>query len=254
MSMLVVANGEMRQMNESEKIREYFQNTEDRLPEDRPHDRVELVSNVETMITANSVFQEAVVETGANEGSMLVNVEPLTPNELTKLVTLVESMVGDKYKSRVEWGTMSDANRFLSGVMGKTTVNRPVLARAFRMETLTAIIDTFTVMYDEAVQVVSQDGKKLDRVQKILTSRNQDQQILAAALKTLLAKNFNNGFAVLIECKLHLDAAYVRDHVRGLIEILEYSESLVRGTTETLQRLPRGCGKTWEHLRSVQER
>jgi hypothetical protein len=54
---------------------------------------------------------------GANEGSMLVNVEPLTANELTKLVTLVESMVGDKYKSRAEWGSMSDANRFLSGVM-----------------------------------------------------------------------------------------------------------------------------------------
>ena len=141
---------------------------------------------------------------------------------------------------------MSDANRFLSGVMAKTTVNRPVLARALRMETVPAIIDTFTVMYTEAVQAVPQDGKKLDRVQKILTSRNQDQQILAAALKALLAKHCtmlasrleskdkdkvalsdiaNNGFAVLIECKLHLDAAHVRDHVRGLIEILEYSES-----------------------------
>ena len=246
MSMLVGANGEMRQMNESEKIREYFQNTENRLPEDRPHDRAELASNVETMIAANAAFQQAVVAAGANEGSMLVNVEPLTANELTKLVTLVESMVGDKYKSRAEWGTMSDANRFLSGVMAKTTVNRPVLARALRMETVPAIIDTFTVMYTEAVQAVPQDGKKLDRVQKILTSRNQDQQILAAALKALLAKHCtmlasrleskdkdkvalsdiaNNGFAVLIECKLHLDAAHVRDHVRGLIEILEYSES-----------------------------
>ena len=79
-----------------------------------------------------------------------------------------------------------------------------------------------------------------------MKSRNQDQQILAAALKALLAKHCtmlasrleskdkdkvalsdiaNNGFAVLIECKLHLDAAHVRDHVRGLIEILEYSES-----------------------------
>ena len=54
MSMLVGANGEMRQMNESEKIREYFQNTENRLPEDRPHDRAELASNVETMIAANA--------------------------------------------------------------------------------------------------------------------------------------------------------------------------------------------------------
>jgi hypothetical protein len=48
--MLVGANGEVRQMNESEKIREYFQNTESRLPEDRPHDRVELASNLETLI------------------------------------------------------------------------------------------------------------------------------------------------------------------------------------------------------------
>ncbi len=83
-------------------------------------------------------------------------------------------------------------------------------------------------------------------MQKILTSHNQDQQILAAALKTLLDKQCtilasrleskekdkvalsdiaNNGFAVMIECKLHLDAAHVRDHVRGLREILEYSES-----------------------------
>ena len=57
------------------------------------------------------------------------------------------------------------------------------------METVPAIIDTFTVMYTEAVQAVPQDGKKLDREQKILTSRNQDQQILAAALKALLAKH-----------------------------------------------------------------
>jgi hypothetical protein len=143
-------------------------------------------------------------------------------------------MVENKYKSRDEWGSMSDANRFLSGVMAKTTVNRPVLARALRMETVPAIIDIFTSMYTEAVQAVPQDGKKLDRVQKILTSRNQDQQILAAALKALLAKHCtilasrleskekdkvalsdiaNNGFAVMIECKLHLDAAHVRDHV-----------------------------------------
>ena len=189
MSMLVGENGEKRQMNENEKIREYFLNTESRLPEDRPHDKVEFKSNVETMIAANDAFHQAVVAAGANEGSLLVNVEPLTANELTKLVTLVESMVGDKYKSRDEWGSMSDANRFLSGVMAKTTVNRPVLARALRMETVPAIIDIFTIMYTEAVQAVPQDGKKLDRVQKILTSRNQDQQILAAALKVLLAKH-----------------------------------------------------------------
>ncbi len=66
---------------------------------------------------------------------------------------------------------MSDANRFHSEVMEKTTVNRPVLTRALRMETVSTIIDTFTIMYTEAVQVVSRDGKKLDRVQKILTSR-----------------------------------------------------------------------------------
>jgi hypothetical protein len=83
------------------------------------------------------------VAAGANEGSLLVYV----------------SMVGDKYVSRDEWGSMSDANRFLSGVMAKTTVNRPVRARALRMETVPAIIDIFTVM-----------------------SWNQDQQILAAAL------------------------------------------------------------------------
>jgi hypothetical protein len=94
---------------------------------------------------------------------MLVNVEPLTTNELTKLVTLVKSMVADKYKSRTEWGSMSDVNRFLSGMMTKTTVNRPVLARVLRMETVTTIIDTSTVMCTEDVQVVSQDGKKLDR-------------------------------------------------------------------------------------------
>ena len=167
MVMLVSENGEKRQMNENEKIREYFLNAESRLPEDRPHDKEEFKSNVETMLAANDAFQKAVVEAGANEGSMLVNVEPLTPNELTKLVTLVESMVGDKYKSRDEWGTIGDANRFLSGVMAKTTVNRPVLARALRMETVPEIIDIFTAMYTDAVQAVPQDGKKLDRVQKI---------------------------------------------------------------------------------------
>ena len=118
-----------------------------------------------------------------------MNVELLTANELTKLVTLVESMVGDKYKSRDEWGNMSDVNRFLSGVMTKTTVNRPVLARTLRMETVTTIIDTFTVMYTETVQAVSQDGEKCERVQKILMTHNQDQQILAVALKTLLVKH-----------------------------------------------------------------
>jgi hypothetical protein len=71
-------------------------------------------------------------------------------------------------------------------------------------------------MYTEAVQAVPQDGKKLDRVQKILTSRNQDQQISDIS---------NNRFAVMIECKLHLDAAHVRVHLRGLREILAYSES-----------------------------
>ncbi len=272
MSMLVGANGEMSQMNESEKIREYFQNTENRLPEDRPHDRVELVSNVETMIEANAVFQQAVVAAGANEGSILVNVESLTPNELTKFVTLVESMVGVKDKSRAEWGTMSDANRFLSGVMAKTTVNRPVLVRALRMETVPVIIDTFTVMYTEAVQAVPQDGKKLDRVQKILTSRNQDQQILTVELKSLLAKHCtmlanrleskdkdkvtlsdiaNNGFAVLIECKLHLDAAHVRDHVRGLIEILEYSESFGPRYHGSIATFAEGL---WEDLGAFEER
>ena len=164
--MLVSENGEKRQMNENEKIREYFLNAESRLPEDRPHDKEEFKSNVETMLAANDAFQKAVVEAGANEGSMLVNVEPLTPNELTKLVTLVESMVGDKYKSRDEWGTIGDANRFLSGVMAKTTVNRPVLARALRMETVPEIIAIFTAMYTDAVQAVPQDAKKLDRVQK----------------------------------------------------------------------------------------
>ena len=48
--------------------------------------------------------------------------------------------MGDKYKSRVEWDSMSDANMFLSGVMTKTTVNRPVLSRTIRMETASAII------------------------------------------------------------------------------------------------------------------
>jgi hypothetical protein len=98
--MLVGENGEMRQMNESERIREYFQNTQSRLSEDRPHDRVELASNVKTMIEANAAFQQFVVAAGANEGSMLVNVESFTANELTKLGTLVESMVVDKHKSR----------------------------------------------------------------------------------------------------------------------------------------------------------
>ena len=48
----------------------------------------------------NDAFYQAVVAAGANEGSMLVNVESFTANELTKLGTLVESMVVDKYKSR----------------------------------------------------------------------------------------------------------------------------------------------------------
>jgi hypothetical protein len=243
MDILVDNNVEKRQMNEHEKIREYFLNAESRLPEDRPHDKVEFKSNVETMIVANDEFQQVVVTAGANEGSLLVNVESLTPNELTKLVTLVESMVGDKYKSRDEWVTMSDENRFLSGVMTKTTVNRPVLDRTLHMETVPEIFDIFTAMYTDAVQAVPQDGKKLDRVQKILTSRNQDQQILTVALKTLLAKHCtmlasrleskekdkvtlsdiaNNGFAVMIECKLHLDTAHVRYHVRGLREVLGY--------------------------------
>jgi hypothetical protein len=71
MSMLVGENGEKRQMNENEKIREYFLNTESRLPEDRPHDKVEFKSNVETMIAANDAFHQAVVAAGANEGSLL---------------------------------------------------------------------------------------------------------------------------------------------------------------------------------------
>jgi hypothetical protein len=272
MSMLVDTNDEMRQMNESEKIREYFQNTESRFPEDRPHDRVELASNVETLITTNAVFQHTVVTAGANEGLMLVNVDPLISNELTKIVTLVESMVGDKYKSRDEWDSMSDVHRFLSGVMVKTMVNRPVLARALRMETVSTIIDTFTVMYTEAVQVMPQDGKKLDQVQKILTSRNQDQQILAEALKTLLSKHYtmlvssleskdkdkvvlsdiaNNGFADLIECKLHLDTTHVRDHMRGLIEILEYSESFGPRYHGNIVTFDEGL---WEDLGEFEER
>ncbi len=43
------------------------------------------------MIAANDAFQKAVVAARANEGSLLVNVESFTPNELKKLVTLVES-------------------------------------------------------------------------------------------------------------------------------------------------------------------
>jgi hypothetical protein len=112
-------------MNESEKIREYFQNTQSRLTEDRPHDHVELASNVETLIVSNSVFHLAVVTVGANEVSILVN------------VTLVESKVADKYKSRSEWGSKSDANRFLSGVMANTTVNRPVLERVLEWKQCT---------------------------------------------------------------------------------------------------------------------
>jgi hypothetical protein len=54
--MLVGENGEKRQMNENEKIREYFLTTESRLPEDGPHDKVELKSNVETMIAANDAL------------------------------------------------------------------------------------------------------------------------------------------------------------------------------------------------------
>jgi hypothetical protein len=81
MDMLVDENGEKRQMNENEKIREYFLNAESRLPEDRPHDKVEFKSNVETMIEAKDVFQQTVVTPGENEGSLLVNVDPLTPNE-----------------------------------------------------------------------------------------------------------------------------------------------------------------------------
>ncbi len=55
--------------------------------------------------------------------------------------------------------------------------------------------------------------------------------ILASRLKSkgkdkvALSDIANNGFAVMIECKLHSDEAHVRDHVRGLREILEYSES-----------------------------
>ncbi len=43
--------------------------------------------------------------------------------------------------------------------------------------------------------------------------------------KVALSDIANNVFAVLIECKLHLDTVQVQDRVRGLIEILEYSES-----------------------------
>lgn len=86
-------------MNENEKLRQYCQHTKDRWPEDRLHFSRELNLNVATMITVNDAFLQAVrAPAGTNKGSMLINVESLSP-ELTKRITLVESLVSDKCKS-----------------------------------------------------------------------------------------------------------------------------------------------------------
>ncbi len=69
--------------------------------------------------------------------------------------------------------------------------------------------------------------------------------------KVSLSDIANNGFAVLIECKRHLDTAYVRDDVRGLIEILEYSESFDPRYHGNIATFTEGL---WEDLGEFEER
>jgi hypothetical protein len=56
---------------------------------------------------------------------------------------------------------------------------------------------------------------------------------------------------VMIECKLHLDAAHVRDHVRGLREILEYSESFGQRFHGNIATFADGL---WDDLGEFEER
>jgi hypothetical protein len=82
----------MRRMNVKAKLTQYCHHSQDRLSEDRPHVSRELNLNLATMITVNDAFLLAArAPAGSNEVSMLVNVEPLSP-ELTKRITLVESL------------------------------------------------------------------------------------------------------------------------------------------------------------------
>lgn len=91
---------------------------------------------------------------------------------------------------------MNDVNMFLSGVIGKALVNRQVLLSRTCSDgqpkvvadrvSVQDIMTTFTSLYMEVIQSVSQDVKKTERLQKILPSRVQDQKILVAALKVLL--------------------------------------------------------------------
>ncbi len=64
-SMSVGTSGEMRQMTETEKLREYFRHTQSKLLEDRPLDRTQLESNVEAVIAASAALQQAVMAAGA---------------------------------------------------------------------------------------------------------------------------------------------------------------------------------------------
>ena len=82
----------MRRMNVKAKLTQCCHHSKDRLSEDRQHVHRELNLNVATMTTVNEAFlQAARAPAGSNEASMMVNVEPLSP-ELTKRITLVESL------------------------------------------------------------------------------------------------------------------------------------------------------------------
>ena len=99
---------------------------------------------------------------------------------------------------------MNEVNLFLSGVIGKTLVNRRVLLSRTCSDgqpkvvadrvSVQDIMTTFTSLYMEVTQSVSQDVKKTERLKKILPSRVQDQKILVAVLKVLSLRAEYNHF------------------------------------------------------------
>ena len=172
--------GVYRQMNETEKIQEVFQNTAGMLGENQPHDLQRIHNRAKTVVRSQAVFLEAVRETGVCPSRKLVTAEPLTVEGLVKLTKTIEGLVQGHYQKRSEWYDMRDVNGYLSTIFAKSEVYRQGLSKALQAEELELVTISYNTIYIDATKALSSDPKRADKVAKIMESRAQDQHFLAA--------------------------------------------------------------------------
>ena len=244
---MLISGDSRAPMTEAQLVEEFFRHARDTMPGDRPVDEKKMLQRQQSMTKGAAKCRELAETAGVSLKVRMPIAEPLTDENLSKLISKVVGAVkAEKYASRSDWKDMQDVNRKLCGIFGKPLIGREALARALRAEAPEDVIEVWNHGYNQAIEGLPDDVKKAESVKKILTVRQQDQDLLAAALEELLAEHSaqlaerirsrkndvitvtdlnDKGFAIMTLAEVILDQEHVDKHVTSLFDLIAYPDS-----------------------------